>query len=199
MYFHHHNFHPSVTIAAPWVFVWVFAMCVYEYMSAAMRENALFFFLHSFFLLNSNSDAFVFAKRFSVWCIRAHYMSIEWTIYIIAMQKSMLSVYSIVYSLLVTPKYSSVIRWSESMYRVAIPFSYTVCEMLYLNNIFTEPKKRDKMWSVLCYMVLRQFIFTICRDILDFTFTTIAYSFLFLCWFFFFSGAKTFLPNKITQ
>lgn len=91
------------------------------------------------------------------------------------------SVYSIVYSLLVTPKYSSVIRWSESMYRVAIPFSYTVCEMLYLNNIFAEPKKRDKMWSVLCYMVLRQFIFTICRDIFDFTFTTIAYWFLFLC------------------
>lgn len=108
------------------------------------------------------------------------------------------SVYSIVYSLLVTPKYSSVIRWSESMYRVAIPFSYTVCEMLYLNNIFAEPKKRDKMWSVLCYMVLRQFIFTICRDIFDFTFTTIAYWFLFLCWFFFLVQ-KPFCLIKITQ
>lgn len=166
-------------------------------MSAAMRENAWFFFLYSFFSI-----------EFKQWrvCVCKTIFGLVYpcTIYVYRMDNIynsyaeiyvVQSVYSIVYSLLVTPKYSSVIRWSESMYRVAIPFSYTVCEMLYLNNIFAEPKKRDKMWSVLCYMVLRQFIFTICRDIFDFTFTTIAYWFLFLCWFFF-SGAKTFLSNK---
>lgn len=198
MYFHNHNFHPSVAIAAPWVFVWVFAMCMCVYMSAAMRENALFFFLHSFF--------FIEFKQWRV-CVCKTIFGLVYpcTIYVYSMDNIynsyaeiyvVQSVYSIVYSLLVTPKYSSVIRWSESLYRVAIPFSYTVCEMLYLNNIFAEPKKGIKCGPFCAIWVLRQFIFTICRDIFDFTFTTIAYSFLFLCWFFLSLVQKPFCPIK---
>lgn len=65
-------------------------VCVCVYVCCHERKCLVLLLTQFFFLLNSNSDAFVFAKRFSVWCIRAHYMSIEWTIYIIAMQKSML-------------------------------------------------------------------------------------------------------------